>query len=256
MNNRCLFRCVTGGLLVSLLTLPFCLPVFAAPTQTDAILPTTTPAFGTLKPFMAHYAVRLNNLPFKANAYQTLTALDGDRWRLELRVESFLLDTTEVAEFRWDGARCHTIPTHYRYARKGIGKNRSLEMNFDVAAKKVTRNDGKTTSTFDIGDNTEDKLGHTLALACRIARGERGLLGVDVAWDHDVRHFDYQVADQAESVKTPAGTFSAFLMQRKRTDSDRVTSSWIAETAGWQAVQMRHSEGDGKMFQLQLLEMK
>lgn len=250
-------------LLVGLLAL-FCLPILAAPTaptqsaptQTAAVPPTTAPAFTTLKPFTAHYEVRLNNLPFKANAWQTLAALDDNRWRLELRVESFLLDTTEVAEFRWDGTRCRTIPENYGYVRKGIGKNRALQMRFDIAAKKATRDDGKTTSTFAIDDNTEDKLAHTLALACRIARGERGLLAVDVAWDRDVRHFDYQVADKEENVKTPAGIFSAFVMQRKRTDSDRVTTSWIAEATGWQAVQMQHSEGDGKMFQLQLLEMK
>ncbi len=210
---------------------------------------------GSLNPFAATYEVSLNNLPFKAQAHQTLTALGNNRWHLELRVESFLLDTVEVSDFRWDDANCHTVPEHYSYLRKGIGKNRRLDMQFDFDAHSVTRTDAKSTSTFPIIEGTEDKLGHTLALACRIARGARGTLAVDVAWDHDVRHFDYEVASAEETVKTPFGTYQALRMQRQRADSDRITTSWLAETAGWQAVQMQHTEGDGRLFQLRLLDL-
>lgn len=200
--------------------------------------------------------MRLNNLPFKAEARQTLGALGNNRWRLELRVESFLLDTVEWAEFRWDGANCHTIPERYSYVRKGIGKNRKLDMRFDFGSRQVTRTDLKTTSTFPITDGVEDKLGHTLALACRIARGERGTLGVDVAWDRDVRHFDYKLGAAEENVPTPYGSFRAFRLERVRADSDRVTTTWIAEAAGWQSVQMQHTEGDGRLFQLRLLDLQ
>lgn len=216
----------------------------------------TPPALAAPTPFTATYEVSLNNLPFKALAHQTLADLGNNRWRLELRVESFLLDTVETSEFRWDGDNCHTIPERYAYTRKGIGKNRRLDMGFDFGAHNVTRTDNKGTTFFPIVDGTEDKLGHTLALACRIARGARGALAVDVAWDRDVRHFEYDVSSVEENIKTPLGAFRAVKVQRQRADSDRITTSWLAESAGWQAVQMQHTEGDGRLFQLRLLELK
>jgi len=208
-----------------------------------------------LAPFSASYEVSLNNLPFKARAEQTLVSLGGDRWRLVLRIDSFLLDTLEFSEFRWDGTNCHTIPDHYGYSRKGIGRNKSLDMRFDFNKRTLTRYDGKTVTSFAIPDGTEDKLGHTLALTCRIARGARGTLGVDVAWDSDVRHFDYQIAAREETVGTPAGTYRAWRVERQRADSDRITTSWLAASTGWRTVQMQHSEGDGKLFQLRLLDL-
>ena len=231
------------------------LSAFAVAEPASAPAPAASPAMATLTPFSAGYEVRLNNLPFKARARQTLSALGNERWRLELRIESFLLDTREFSEFRWDGEKCHTIPEHYGYSRQGIGRNQSLDMRFDFAKKTLVRRDAKSTSSFAIADNTEDKLGHTLALACRVARGARGPVGVDVAWDHDVRHFEYQVSAAEEAVGTPLGTFRALRVQRLRADSDRITTSWLAPAANWQSVQMQHSEGDGRLFQLRLLEL-
>lgn len=209
----------------------------------------------TLSPASARYEVRLNNLPFKAKASQTLSALGGDRWRLELRVDSFLLDTVEYSEFRWDGEHCHTIPEHYFYSRKGISRKKQLDLKFDHANGQVTRNDGKETSTYAINEKTEDKLGHTLALACRVARGARGAIAVNVAWDRDVRHLDYLVSGNEEAIDTPLGTFQALRMERTRVDSDRITTSWISSAAGWQPVKMQHTEGDGRLFQLRLLDL-
>lgn len=208
----------------------------------------------TLTPYTSTYEVRLNNLPFKARATQVLSALGDNRWRLELRVESFVLDTVEYSEFRWDGQTCHTTPERYAYTRKGIGRNKQLALSFDHARRLVTRNDGRETSTYAINARSEDKLGHTLALACRVARGERGTFDMDVAWDRDVRNLDYTVGAGDENVSTPLGTFRALRVSRTRTDSDRVTTLWISPATGWQPVQMQHTEGDGRLFQLRLLE--
>lgn len=209
----------------------------------------------TLKPFTANYEVRLNNLPFRADARQTLAALGGDRWRLTLTIKSFLLDTTEYSEFRWDGANCHTIPEHYGYSRDGIGRDKYLDMRFDFATGTLTRRDGKRTSATRIAKGVEDKLGHTLAVSCRVARGARGQMGVDVAWDNDVRHFDYLVAREEETIVTPLASYRALRVERKRADDDRMTATWLSAAAGWRTVRMQHSEGDGRLFQLQLLEL-
>lgn len=213
-------------------------------------------AFADPVPFSATYEVRLNNLPFTADARQSLTALGGNRWRLELKVESFILDTTETSEFRWDGSRCHAIPGHYRYSRKGIGRNRTLDMQFDTTRNIVAVNDGRKQLSYAITALTEDKLAHTLGLACRIARGARGQVAVDVAWDRELRHFDYRVGTREETVVTPSGNWQALRFERQRTDSERLTTSWIAAKAGWQAIQMQHTEGDGKLFQLRLLQLQ
>lgn len=228
------------------------------------VAPTTTPppkpavaavAFANPTPFVATYEVRLNNLPFKATARQSLVALGNNRWRLELKVESFVVDSTELSEFRWDSSRCRTIPERYRYTRDGIGSEKLLDMRFDFGKKLVTRNNGEKVTSYAITDQTEDKLGHTLGLACRIARGARGKVSTDVAWDKDLRHFDYLVASREETIVTPAGSWQALRFERQRTDDDRITTSWLSARAGWQAVQMQHSEGDGKLFQLQLMQL-
>lgn len=210
----------------------------------------------TLAPFTASYEVRLNNLPFKAKATQTLAHLGADRWRLELRVESFVVDTFEYSEFRWDGGNCHTVPEKYAYTRKGIGTNKRLSLVFDHAAGIVNRDDGKRRNTYAINASTEDKLGHTLALACHVARGKRGTLAINVAWDKDMRELDYRIAAAEETVATPMGSFRALRVERQRTDSDRMTTTWLAAAAGWQSVQMQHTEGDGRLFQLRLLDIR
>lgn len=231
----------------------------AAPQNQPATSGTPTPkaaqVMSVLAPFSANYEVRLNNLPFKANARQVLKSLGGDRWRLTLTIKSFLLDTTEFSEFRWDGQTCHTIPEHYGYSRNGIGKDKSLDMRFDFATGTLKRHDGRTVKSFRIGTGIEDKLGHTLAVACRVARGARGTLGVDVAWDHEVRHFDYVISKTEELIATPLGSFRAVRVERQRADDDRITATWLSAAAGWRTVRMQHSEGDGRLFQLQLLEL-
>lgn len=226
----------------------------------SATLPPAGPAIqplamAALKPFNASYEVRLNNLPFRAEARQSLAALGNDRWRLTLTVKSFLLDTTEYSEFRWDGANCHTIPERYGYSRNGVGRDKYLDMRFDFATGTLTRNNGSKSTSMKIGKGVEDKLGHSLALACRVARGARGLIGVDVAWDNDVRHFDYVVARNEETIVTPLASYRALRIERKRADDDRITSTWLSAGAGWRTVRMQHSEGDGRLFQLQLLEL-
>lgn len=227
------------------------LPAFAAGDDAVAMPPPLT----TLKPFTASYEVRLNNLPFKAEAQQSLIPLGGDRWRIELKLKSFLLDTVERSDFRWDGANCHAIPGEYQYTRKGVGRDRATRQTFDHARKLATRVGGKTPITFAITDRTEDKLGHGLALACRIARGARGNIAVEVAWEKSVQHFDYFVSSDEEMVNTPAGNWKTLRFERKRVDSDRVTRSWISPAANWQAVKMQHTEGDGNLLQLRLLEL-
>lgn len=228
----------------------------AAPVAAPQAKPATAAvAFANPVPFVATYEVRLNNLPFKATARQSLVALGNNRWRLELKVESFVVDSTELSEFRWDSSRCRTIPERYRYTRNGIGSEKLLDMRFDFGKKLVTRNNGEKISSFAITELTEDKLGHTLGLACRIARGARGKVSTDVAWDKELRHFDYLVASREETIVTPAGSWQAIRFERQRTDDDRITTSWLSARAGWQAVQMQHSEGDGKLFQLQLMQL-
>lgn len=224
-----------------------------APASGQAVA--TPAAMTTLAPFSASYEVRLNNLPFRATARQSLAPMGGDRWRLMITIKSFLLDTNEFSEFRWDGQNCHTIPERYGYSRNGIGRDQKLDMRFDFNTRTLTRHDGKSAKAIAIGAGVEDKLGHTLAVACRVARGARGVLGVDVAWDNDVRHFGYVVSKAEETIDTPLATWRAVRVERQRADDDRITTTWLAAAAGWNTVKMQHSEGDGRLFQLQLLEM-
>lgn len=235
-------------------TLTTCLALVAT-LLAGAARATDAGAMRTLSPSVAKYEVRLNNLPFKAEATQTLSPLGPDRWRLELRVDSFLLDTVEFSEFRWDGDNCRTTPERYGYTRTGVGRNKQVELKFDHSAGVVTRTDKEGSTRFSLPRSTEDKLGHMLSVACRVARGARGDLEVKVAWDRDVRTLPYTVG-ATEKIATPVGTYDAFRVQRKRTDSDRVTTTWLAGGAGWQPVQMQHTEGDGRLFQLRLLELR
>lgn len=230
-------------------------PVFAA-AQTAPAAQSATPAAFVLLPTHVNYEVQINSLPFKARAEQILTPLGGDRWRMELRLNSFLLDTVEAAEFHWDNASCHSTPERYSYTRKGVGKNRQLEQRFDFAAHVVTRNDGKHSDSFPLPDGVEDKLSHSLGLACRIARGARGNIAADVAWDSSVQHFEYVVSSTEETVETPSGNWPALRFERKRAPTEkRVTTTWLAATAGWQAVKMQHTEGDGYVVQLRMLDL-
>jgi len=257
MQSRPAYRHTLAALLLALpVALPAADAAGPAPAATPAQAPASpAPAMTTLKPFSASYEVRLNNLPFRAEARQTLAPLGNDRWRLTLTVKSFLLDTTEYSEFRWDGAACHTIPERYGYSRNGIGRDKYLDMRFDFATGTLTRHDGRKSIGMKIGKGVEDKLGHSLAVACRVARGARGQIGVDVAWDNDVRHFDYMVARTEETIVTPLASYRALRVERKRVDDDRVTATWLSAGAGWRTVRMQHSEGDGRLFQLQLLEL-
>lgn len=227
----------------------------STPPKTAAAATAPLP-MATLKPFAANYQVRINGVPFKATASQTLTALGGDRWRLELTLNSFVLDTTERSDFRWDGATCNAIPGEYQYTRKSIGNNRQWHLLFDQVRHVARGDNGKRVTVFAITDHTQDKLGHALALACQTARGARGTIGIDVAWDHKVEHFEYAVSPTEETISTPAGNWKVLRIERKRVGSDRMTRSWIAAAADWQPVQMQHIETRGTLLQLQLLKLE
>lgn len=223
-------------------------------TFANAAAAAETSVMQALVPSTAKFEAKLDGLPFRAEATQSLVSRGGNLWRLELRVDSFLLDSVEYSEFRWDGEHCRTVPESYGYTRSGVGRNKEMKLVFDHSAGSVTRTDKEGTTRFALPRNTEDKLGHMLGVACRLARGARSDISLQVAWDRDVRQLDYQVG-ALEKVATPLATYDGWRVTRKRTDSDRITTTWIAPAAGWQPVQMQHTE-DGRMFQLRLLELR
>lgn len=232
--------------------------VLAALALNLALALPATAAQTALKPFHAEYATLRNGDDVGRTTLDLVDNRDGT-WTLrsETRGTSGLaklagIHIVETSRFRWKDGRPEALD--YDYKQEGAFKQRTRHAGFDWTTNEVSVSEGGENFRYATAPGLIDRQSVTLALAADLLR--------------DAHEFDYKVAVKDriedmryrrganESVKVPAGTFDAVLMQRDGepgADRKRVARSWFASSLGYLPVQIEQTEKKGDTVTLKLL---
>lgn len=168
-----------------------------------------------------------------------LTKTDQN-YQLLFKFDSMLGSIVENSEMKWDQANQIIIPQHYTYKRRGLGKNRDADLQFNWKKKSVTNNVQKTTWQMDIKQKVQDKLSYQLQLQQDLING--------------LKEFNYQIADGGllkeynfkivaeETLNTPLGEVKTVKVERGRKDDKRVTYAWLAKDWNYMLVRLQQEE--------------
>lgn len=202
-----------------------------------------------ISPFSSTYGLSGSGVPFSIAADRTLER-DGKRdgqdvWKMEIRARNILGSIRETTRFSWQD--CTPQSTSYSYRRRGLGRTREASLDMDrEAGIAIANRDGRDPEEFEISDNTTDVLSQTLGLQCRLMRGERDDIAIDVISERRRETMVYQVTGE-ENVRVPAGRFDAVRVIRVRDDdSDRQTLLWFAPELDYALIKMVQDDGDGQ----------
>ena len=158
----------------------------------------------------------------------------------------------ETSHFHWRDGRPEAID--YDFVQDSAFKKRVRHAGFDAATHTVSVTEGKGHFTYATAPGLIDRQAVTLALAADLKRGATEF-NYKVAVKDRIEDMHY-ARGTAESIKVPAGTFKAVVMQREgaaATDRTRVGRSWFAESLGWMPVQIEQTESKGDTITLKLV---
>jgi hypothetical protein len=207
-----------------------------------------------LVPFQAEYQVSRNGKEL-GHATLTLRQSDRDTWEFtnETRgtngMASMLgLDIVERSAFRWRDGLPEGL--QYRYEQRSAVKSRRRSVEFDWDAREARNSDGKRDWVAPLDRSAMDRNLVTLAIMTRLKAGSRDLVFPVV--DKDRVAEQRYVPGARESLSLPAGTIEAVRVDRRREDSSRTTTLWLAPRRGWLPVQIEQVEKNGETITMRL----
>jgi len=233
-------------------------PLFAALALNLAVALPAAAADTEVKPFHAEYATLRNGDDVGRTTLDLRDNNDGS-WTLrsETRGTSGLaklagIHVVETSRFRWKDGRPEALT--YDYKQEGAFKQRTRHADFDWATSTVRVSEGGKDYTYATTPGLIDRQSVTLGLAADLLRGATAF-DYKVAVKDRVEDMRYR-RGASESVKTPAGSYDAVLMQRDGepgADRKRVARSWFAPSLGYLPVQIEQTEKKGDTVTLKLL---
>lgn len=203
------------------------IPAFAAP---------PVESFDTL------YRLKAAGFPFTVGAQRTLTQAGGDRWEMAVSASNFLGEIRETSVFTWQG--CLPVTHYYGYHRKGLGRVKAAELRIADNQATSERTDHEPYH-YTVDEPATDKIALTLALQCRLARGDRDIT-VNVADERGVEKQRFQVEGR-ETLEIDGEELATVKIRRLReADSERQTWLWFAPEDDYTLVQLVQENDDGR----------
>ncbi|PTQ72295.1 DUF3108 domain-containing protein [Pseudomonas sp. GV071] len=203
-----------------------------------------------LKPFSASYTADWKQIPVSGSAERSLQKQADGRWLLNFKAAMLVASLTEESTFRIDGTTF--LPLTYRYDRSGLGKGKSVELDFDWDAKKVIGSDRGDQVSLPLNRGIQDKSTYQVVLQADVAAGKK-TMSYQVVDGGDIETYDFRVLGE-EKVETMAGSVDAIKVERVRdpTQSSRKTVLWFAKDWNYLLVRLYQVEKDGKEYQIML----
>lgn len=203
----------------------------------DAVAQTPVPAFD------AEYEVIRNGKAVGSS--RVSLRREGDHWRYSSDTSGDRgmaalvgLQVQQHTDFLWlDG---QPRPLSSRYEQKATLSNRSVLVRYDWDAGRYHLSDRRGEHEHDLPVNTVDRYGSGIAIATRLAAGEREF-ELPVAHADGIRVWRFRVSGE-ETVETTSGRVQALRVERVREDSDRSTISWHDPQRDHIAVRMLQHE--------------
>ncbi len=213
----------------------------------------TLPAYAAsfqIKPFEASYTADWKQMPLSGTASRSLKQGDGGNWELDFQASMLLASLKESSSFKVEGDTY--LPQTYHWAREGLGKNKSTDLQFDWAQKQVTGSDRGDAVRLPLNRGQLDKSTYQLVLQHDVAVGKKSM-SYQVIEGTDTDTYDFRVLGE-EKVATQAGQIDAIKVERVRdpTKSNRKTVLWFAKDWDYLLVRLYQQETDGKEYQIML----
>ncbi|WP_157933792.1 DUF3108 domain-containing protein [Alloalcanivorax mobilis] len=206
------------------------------------LLPAAASAEPPLAAFSSQYRLKAAGFPFSVSAMRTLKPLDNGDWRMEVLAHNFIGEIRETSVFTWRG--CTPVTHYYGYLRKGLGQVKSAEVRISDGQATSERSEHQP-ARFAVDRDASDKIAMTLALQCRLARGDQDLtVKVVDEREQEVQHYEVQ---GRETLKLGDLKLDTVKVHRVRAGtSKRQTWLWFAPQRGYELVQMVQENSDGR----------
>jgi hypothetical protein len=203
-----------------------------------------------LQPFSASYTADWKQVPVSGSAERTLQKLEDGRWQLTFKASMLVAGLTEQSTFKVDNDS--VLPQRYQFERSGLGKGKSVELDFDWSQKQVIGSDRDQAVRLPLNSGMQDKSSYQIALQRDVAAGLKSMSYPVVDGD-EIETYDFRVLGE-EVVRTRAGLIDAIKVERVRdpTQSNRKTILWFAKDWGYLLVRLHQVEKDGKEYQIML----
>lgn len=203
-----------------------------------------TPVFAAspVDSFDTRYRLKAAGFPFTVAAQRTLSKAGGDRWEMEVSASNFLGEIRETSVFTWRG--CLPVTHYYGYHREGLGQVKAAELRIADQQATSERTEHEP-YRYEVDEPATDKIALTLALQCRLARGDRDIT-VNVADERGVEKQRFRVEGR-ETLEIDGEDVATVKVRRQReAGSERQTWLWFAPGNDYTLVQLVQENDDGR----------
>lgn len=203
-----------------------------------------------LKPFDLSYTADFKQVPVSGSAESSLESLSNNRWTLRFEASMLIAGISEESTF--EAHPNSFIPISYAFERSGLGKSKSMTLDFDWPQKQAMGTYKEESIRIPLNPGLLDKSTYQLALQRDVALGKTSMsyLVID---DDQIETYDFRVLG-TERVRTRVGLVDALEVERVRdpTKSARKTTFWLAKDWNYVLVRLHQIEKDGKEYQIML----
>ncbi len=198
-----------------------------------------------LVPFSAEYSIHVSRIPTPFRAELTLAPTGNhDEYKLDFFISSFLLKNHESSTFLWRD--CDPRTYFYEHQFRGFGRRNNHTMAFSWDPPRVTTTsdtgrDQNEEHTYDIEADTLDDMTMLLRARCMIREGVTHY-AVTSAYGDRLRSHILEITG-TEVLETPLGALETIVLTKKRREnSKRHTTFWVAPALDYMMVKLRHTE--------------
>ena len=191
--------------------------------------------------FDNQYKARLYG--FNISVTNTLTHQGDNRYELVFKFNSMVGTITESSQLEWMPDTQAVRPLHYTYKRRGLGKDRDADLQFNWDTQSVINHVQKSTWKMGITDAVQDKLSYQAQLQLDLLKGLESF-SYHIADGGRLKDYNFIIVGE-EQLDTPLGQVNTIKVKRSRENDDRVTYAWLAKDWKYLLVRLQQEE-DGK----------
>jgi len=158
----------------------------------------------------------------------------------------------QMSEMRIEDGR--VIPQHYVDEDGTDKKDKDTDVRFDWTANRVTGMAENRKVDDELRPGTQDILSLQIAMMQELRAGRTPTKFVLLDRE-EIKDFDY-IADGAEQLQTPFGTFETKIFRSKRPDSERSMVYWCAPELGWLPLKVENRRGTKVQWALRMTGLK
>ena len=200
-----------------------------------------------VKPFSATYEASYSGMPITAT--RELVAIDASTVKITSEAKSWLGNIKETSTF--EVKQDHLEPLAYEYARTGLGKNKTLKVEFDPACDIIKSDNNGEKKVHHEAKQVFDPLTYQLQLQADLA-DKKDTFSYQIADGKRIKQYDFDLIGN-ETIVTPIGPLKTTRVERVKANSDKKTIIWFADDWDYLIVKIDRIEDD-KEYSINLVK--